>query len=68
MRLSKTKLSANITDLHKALGQAHSIIEAIELEQKRLNDVLNDLTSENNEGYMLSQEAGNEPVCSLVGS
>lgn len=51
--------------LQKALNQAEYIIQVLDNENQRLKDVLNNLTSENNEGYVLDSEAFNEPVCSV---
>ena len=56
------ELVNKIYHLSKALTQAQSIINTFEQENKRLQDVLNGLTSENNESYILDSEAFNEPV------
>jgi hypothetical protein len=66
----KKQMSAYVADelvnrvrhLHKALCQAESIILKLEQENNRLQDALNGLASENNEGYTLNGEAFNEPV------
>ena len=51
--------------LQNALNQAESIICTLDAENQRLKDVLANLASENNEGYVLSGEAFNEPVYSV---
>ena len=56
------ELVNKIYHLSKALTQAQSIIGTFEKENKRLLDVLNGLTSDNNESYILDSEAFNEPV------
>ncbi len=56
------ELVNKIYHLSKALTQAQSIISTFEQENKRLLDVLNGLTSDNNESYILDSEAFNEPV------
>lgn len=54
-----------ISVLHLALNQAEQIIITLEKENKRLMDVINSLTSNNGEGYVLDSEAFNEQVCSV---
>ena len=56
------QLADRVKVLQKALNQAEKIITTLETENNKLKDVLNNLTSENNEGYMLHSEAFNEPV------
>lgn len=56
------QLAERVKVLHKALNQAEKIITTLEKENNKLKDVLNNLTSKNNEGYMLHSEAFNEPV------
>lgn len=51
--------------LQNALNQAESIIQTLDIENKRIKDVLANLASENNEGYILDSETFNESVCSL---
>lgn len=56
------QLADRVKVLQKALNQAERIIATLETENNKLKDVLNNLTSENNEGYILDSEAFNEPV------
>jgi peptidoglycan hydrolase CwlO-like protein len=56
------KLADRIQALQKALNQAEKIMNSLEEENKKLKDVLANLASENNEGYVLSNEAFDEPV------
>ena len=56
------QLADRVKVLQKALNQAEKIIATLEIENNNLKDVLNNLTSENNEGYVLDSEAFNEPV------
>lgn len=56
------QLADRVKMLQKALNQAEKIITTLETENNKLKDVLNNLTSENNEGYILDSEAFNEPV------
>jgi hypothetical protein len=56
------QLADRVKMLQKALNQAEKIITTLERENNNLKDVLNNLTSENNEGYVLDSEAFNEPV------
>ena len=56
------QLADRVKMLQKALNQAEKIITTLEKENNNLKDVLNNLTSENNEGYVLDSEAFNEPV------
>jgi regulator of replication initiation timing len=59
------QLANRVKSLQKALNQAEKIMNTLELENKRLKDVLANLTSENNEGYILDSEAFNEPVLTV---
>lgn len=59
------QLADRVDYLQRALNQAEKIMNIIETENRRLKDVLDSLTSENNEGYILDSEAFNEPVCSI---
>ena len=59
------KLSDRVATLQKALNQAEKIMNSLELENQRLKDVLANLASENNEGYILDSEAFNEPVFTI---
>jgi len=59
------QLADRVKVLQKALNQAEKIIATLEIENNNLKDVLNNLTSENNEGYMLHSEAFNEPVFTI---
>ncbi len=54
--VSKTKY------LHQALCETNAIIQKLEEENNRLKDVLANLASENNEGYILTSETFNEPM------
>jgi hypothetical protein len=56
------QLADRVKVLQKALNQAENIITTLEKENNNLKDVLNNLTSENKEDYMLNSEAFNEPV------
>lgn len=56
------KLADRVSTLQKALNQAEKIMNSLEQENKRLKDVLSNLTSENNEGYILNSESFNEPM------
>ena len=56
------QLVSRVSHLQQALNQAEHIINILEEENQRLKDVLANLASENNEGYVLSGEAFNEPV------
>jgi ABC-type transporter Mla subunit MlaD len=56
------QLAKRVQHLQKALNQAERIANTLEQENQRLKDVLANLTSENNEGYILDSEAFNEPV------
>jgi ABC-type transporter Mla subunit MlaD len=56
------QLADRVKVLQKALNQAEKIITTLEKENNNLKDVLNNLTSKNNEGYVLDSEAFNEPV------
>ena len=59
------QLANRVKSLQKALNQAEKIMNTLELENQRLKDVLANLTSENNEGYILDSEAFNEPVLTV---
>jgi hypothetical protein len=59
------KLADRVQTLQKALNQAEKIMNSLEQENQRLKDVLANLTSENNEGYILDSEAFNEPVLTV---
>jgi regulator of replication initiation timing len=59
------QLANRVKSLQKALNQAEKIMNTLELENKRLKDVLANLASENNEGYILDSEAFNEPVLTV---
>ena len=56
------KLTDRVATLQKALNQAEKIMNSLEQENQRLKDVLANLASENNEGYILDSEAFNEPM------
>jgi regulator of replication initiation timing len=56
------QLANRVKSLQKALNQAETIMNTLELENQRLKDVLANLASENNEGYILDSESFNEPV------
>lgn len=58
-------LADRVQTLQKALNQAEKIMKSLEQENQRLKDVLANLTSENNEGYVLDSETFNEPVCTI---
>ena len=59
------QLANRVKSLQRALNQAEKIMNTLELENQRLKDVLANLTSENNEGYILDSEAFNEPVLTV---
>ena len=59
------QLAKRVTHLQKALNQAERIVNILEEEIQRLKDVLSNLTSENNEGYILDSEAFNEPMLTV---
>lgn len=59
------KLADRVSALQKALNQAEKIMNSLERENQRLKDVLANLASENNEGYILDSEAFNEPVLTV---
>lgn len=59
------KLADRVQTLQKALNQAEKIMNSLEQENQRLKDVLANLTSENNEGYMLNSESFNESVLTV---
>jgi peptidoglycan hydrolase CwlO-like protein len=56
------KLADRVATLQKALNQAEKIMNSLEQENQRLKDVLDSLASENNQGYILDNEAFNEPM------
>jgi cell division protein FtsB len=56
------QLANRVKSLQKALNQAEKIMNSLEQENQRLKDVLSNLTSENNEGYILHSESFNEPM------
>ena len=56
------QLVSRVSHLQQALNQAEHIINILEEENQRLKDVLANLASENNEGYVLDSEAFNEPM------
>lgn len=59
------KLSDRVIALQKALNQAEKIMNMLQEENQRLKDVLSNLTSENNQGYVLDSEAFNEPMLTV---
>jgi cell division protein FtsB len=59
------QLANRVKSLQKALNQAESIMNTLELENQRLKDALNNLASENNQGYILNSETFNEPVLTV---
>ena len=59
------KLADRVATLQKALNQAEKIMNSLEKENQRLKDVLANLASENNEGYVLDSEAFDEPVLTV---
>jgi peptidoglycan hydrolase CwlO-like protein len=59
------QLADRVKILQKALNQAEKIMNSLEQENQRLKDVLANLASENNEGYVLDSEAFNEPVLTV---
>jgi hypothetical protein len=56
------QLADRVKLLQKALNAAENIINTLDKENQRLKDVLANLTSENNEGYILDSETFNEPM------
>ena len=60
-----SQLYDRIHILQDALNQAEKIIATLEKENKRLTDVLINLTSENNEGYINDIETFNEPMLTI---
>ena len=56
------QLADRVKLLQKALNTAENIINTLDKENQRLKDVLANLTSENNEGYILDSETFNEPM------
>jgi peptidoglycan hydrolase CwlO-like protein len=59
------QLADRVKILQKALNQAEKIMNSLEQENQRLKDVLANLASENNEGYILDSEAFNEPMLTV---
>ena len=59
------QLANRVKSLQKALNQAEKIMNTLEIENQRLKDVLNSLTSENNQGYTLNSEIFNESVLTV---
>jgi hypothetical protein len=59
------QLVGRVDYLQQALNQAEHIMHILEEENQRLKDVLANLASENNEGYVLDSEAFNEPVLTV---
>jgi len=59
------QLANRVKSLQKALNQAEKIMNTLETENQRLKDVLTNLTSENNKGYILNSEIFNEPVLTV---
>jgi chaperonin cofactor prefoldin len=59
------QLANRVKSLQKALNQAERIMNILESENQRLKDALNNLASENNQGYILDSEAFNEPVLTI---
>jgi hypothetical protein len=59
------QLANRVKSLQKALNQAEKIMNTLELENQRLKDALSGLASENNKGYILNNEAFNEPVLTV---
>jgi cell division protein FtsB len=59
------QLANRVKSLQKALNQAEKIMNTLETENQRLKDVLANLTSENNQGYILNSETFNEPVLTV---
>jgi hypothetical protein len=59
------KLADRVSTLQKALNQAEKIANSLEQENQRLKDVLSNLTSENNQGYILNSESFNESMLTV---
>ncbi len=59
------KLADRVQTLQRALNQAEKIMNSLEQENQRLKDVLANLTSENNEGYILDSESFNESMLTV---
>jgi hypothetical protein len=59
------KLADRVATLQKALNQAEKIMNSLEQENQRLKDVLANLASENNEGYILDSESFNESMLTV---
>jgi hypothetical protein len=59
------KLTDRVASLQKALNQAEKIMNSLEQENQRLKDVLANLASENNEGYILDSESFNESMLTV---
>lgn len=59
------KLAERVSTLQRALNEAEKIMNSLEKENQRLKDVLANLASENNEGYILDSESFNEPMLTV---
>ncbi len=59
------KLADRVHALQKALNQAEKIMNSLEQENQRLKDVLANLASENNQGYILDSESFNESMLTV---
>jgi hypothetical protein len=59
------KLAERVSTLQRALNQAEKIMNSLEQENQRLKDVLANLASENNEGYILDSESFNESMLTV---
>jgi len=57
------ELAFKVKQLYKALNQAEDIILKLEIENEKLKDVLNSLTSLNKEGYHFVSESVNGSIC-----
>jgi hypothetical protein len=59
------KLADRVQTLQRALNQAEKIMNSLEQENRRLKDVLSNLASENNQGYILDSESFNESMLTV---
>ena len=59
------KLADRVQTLQTALNQAEKIMNSLEQENQRLKDVLANLASENNQGYIFDSESFNEPMLTV---
>jgi peptidoglycan hydrolase CwlO-like protein len=59
------KLADRVQTLQRALNQAEKIMNSLEQENQRLKDVLANLASENNQGYILDSESFNESMLTV---